>query len=710
MPKRKRRAKARKANRSVPAAALVLTQLTQRLKWLAQRPPGSWLRRAFEACIAPVLAPLTVRRDAFALGGLFAATLLLYAAATPRTVMMEDDGIFILVAKYLGIAHPPGYPFYVLLSWLATWFPLESIAWRVHALSGLMGAVTCVCIAFIVLRRSANVWAACLAGGGLAVSEHFWSQALIADVYTTNTAMLFLTLLLVQEAVAQRQRWLWIAAAISYGLGLANHWPLLILATPMVLFYALAAKGDFWRRSLYLIALGLLVAAALYGWMVWRSHQSPIVNFAGSINTWEAFIRYVGRTVYSGVDQQADAGWNDKLLYGRYLLTQLWWQLSPLGALVAVCGVCVALQRGFRVGVIGEILAFACGTLLLLILLGFDYEYLEIAVFRPYQLVTYCIFALWFGYGLAAIASVIGVHRRRWRGLLWTSAVLSLLAVGVSNARINYRAADTFAADQALSILNLAEKNAIVVTFGDFDTPQLAYLHLIEGKRPDIRLMNSQGLLFQDRIVHPFWSNAAKDKAWNTFFDNTKRPIYYTIVNPVKKTGNEHHGYLYKLDADIKSGVFKIIESEPSKMLFRQLLKTPDSHDRWADYKRNSLIQQYGRYIGRMLQLRNLQPSDYIADILPKVESNYWSLMGLLQVLLPSSNDSQLAFIKPRFEKAKGLARDDRNKNHLATFYYLNGLLAQKLGDREEAKASYRQATQIQSTGPAHNALRSLMK
>ena len=38
--------------------------------------------------------------------------LILYLFTTPRVVVLEDDGLFLMVAKHLGIAHPPGYPLF----------------------------------------------------------------------------------------------------------------------------------------------------------------------------------------------------------------------------------------------------------------------------------------------------------------------------------------------------------------------------------------------------------------------------------------------------------------------------------------------------------------------------------------------------------------------------------------------------------------------
>ena len=55
-------------------------------------------------------------------------------------MVLEDDGIFILSGWFLGIEHPPGYPLFVLLAKVSTLLPFGSVAWRVHALNGLIAA------------------------------------------------------------------------------------------------------------------------------------------------------------------------------------------------------------------------------------------------------------------------------------------------------------------------------------------------------------------------------------------------------------------------------------------------------------------------------------------------------------------------------------------------------------------------------------------
>ena len=77
------------------------------------------------------------------LAGLFvlAATLVAYLRTLTPTVPFWDAGEFIAVSKILGIPHPPGTPFYVLIGRIFTMLPFGSVAERVNALSAVSGAL-----------------------------------------------------------------------------------------------------------------------------------------------------------------------------------------------------------------------------------------------------------------------------------------------------------------------------------------------------------------------------------------------------------------------------------------------------------------------------------------------------------------------------------------------------------------------------------------
>src|SRR2546425_12242100 len=98
----------------------------------------------------PNVSPLNLKKQWPHLVVVFVALFGLYAYSAPRTVTLEDDGLFIMSSYFLGIDHPPGYPLLTLLGKLFTLLPVGSIALRVHLLSAFFGALTCVALWLVV--------------------------------------------------------------------------------------------------------------------------------------------------------------------------------------------------------------------------------------------------------------------------------------------------------------------------------------------------------------------------------------------------------------------------------------------------------------------------------------------------------------------------------------------------------------------------------
>jgi len=72
------------------------------------------------------------------------------------TVPFWDAGEFIAVSKILGVPHPPGTPFYVLLGRIATMVPWRSVAERVNALSAIPAALA-VMLTYLTTAKLARI-------------------------------------------------------------------------------------------------------------------------------------------------------------------------------------------------------------------------------------------------------------------------------------------------------------------------------------------------------------------------------------------------------------------------------------------------------------------------------------------------------------------------------------------------------------------------
>lgn len=124
-------------------------------------------------------------------------TAVVYFLTLYPTVPFWDAGEFIAVSQILGIPHPPGTPFYVLIGRIATMVPWASVAERVNALSAISGALAVGLTYLTTLRlirraqgESRATWQEAVAHVGaatgalmLAFSDAFWENSTEAEVY-----------------------------------------------------------------------------------------------------------------------------------------------------------------------------------------------------------------------------------------------------------------------------------------------------------------------------------------------------------------------------------------------------------------------------------------------------------------------------------------------------------------------------------------------
>lgn len=217
--------------------------------------------------------PVQVRRNLFLGAILFVAALALYIRTlAPSVAFLFDDTLeFQYIVPRLGIIHQTGYPFYALLGKLFTLaVPLNDPAFRLNLLSAVSGAIAVALVYFVARHLTHHLFAAVIAALLFAVGQTFWSQAVIAETYTTQmvivAVLLYLALIWKEETErgngvgAQRRFY---ALAFAMGLGLTHH-RLILLLYPALAVYVLVVNRNILRdrntvwRAAYLFALPLL--------------------------------------------------------------------------------------------------------------------------------------------------------------------------------------------------------------------------------------------------------------------------------------------------------------------------------------------------------------------------------------------------------------------------------------------------------------------
>ena len=637
--------------------------------------------------------------DGLALAAAFLGPLLLYALTLPRTVVLEDDGLFLMAGAHLGVAHPPGYPLYTLICHLFTQLPFGTVAFLGHLSSAVLGALACgavyLCARLLRVTPLPAVTAAWLFGA----AEHVWAQAIIAEVYTLNALLCFGTygLLLYGVRNPARPR-LWMAAAAGYGLSLANHWPLMVLALPGLLLAALPAWKSLPVKLPRLIAVSLVSAVLPYAWMVVRSWQDPFISFYGPITDWEAFWYYVSRSGYADVDVSPSAGWGDRVAFLGWFGNEVIRQVTLPGFALAALGI-YALFRCRRYPEAGSSLQLFMGnSAALIVLLGFDFDAYNVSVFRPYSLVGYGIAALWMAVGLQFLLDRLPIRAGPWvRTSAAALAGLGMVAYSVqANWVLNDRSGSDFSERYSEVMFDLLPQDAVLFVFGDAETGPLGYYRFVEQHRPDVTLLSAQGLVYGNRLYPPRTPERRKTKALRRFVNETDRPVFYTIEDEKfsHDGGVRRHGFVKEVLRDRTRDATELRIHPEAERYFEELLNRQPV-DSWEQFRRHKLLYLYGEHLGYAVLSGNAELLERTRHTLALAHRSFFSLLGMIEVLLDHGNRSHVAQINEWVQEADHMQHEIMSKERRARFLYVKGFLHYHKGRRADAIASFRQSLAV---------------
>jgi hypothetical protein len=214
----------------------------------------------------------------------FLLSLIVYMKTIAPTTSFWDCGEFITCSYILGVPHPPGAPFYLLLGRIFTMIPFAAdIGLRVNAISALSSALT-VMFLYLIIVRLIKQWrgeakdgfdmvilvASGMIGAlGYAFTDTFWFNAVEAEVYAismffTSSIVWLILVWLDKSDEPGSERYLLIIAYLV-GLAIAVHL-LMILALPaifMVIYFKyLESHGKAVSFKKFASYIGFLVLIA----------------------------------------------------------------------------------------------------------------------------------------------------------------------------------------------------------------------------------------------------------------------------------------------------------------------------------------------------------------------------------------------------------------------------------------------------------------
>ena len=418
--------------------------------------------------------------------GLFAFVLYLLSLAPTvlyYTVEMKDSAVLPAVAHTLGISHPTGYPTYTILTHLFTYLPIGDVAYRVNFASAVFGALGVAALYAVGLRLGRSILAALFGALAFGVSPLFWSQAVIAEVYTLHVLFLsaaILVLLVWREK--RRDRYLLLAAGVI-GLAMTHNLTSGLLLPTAAAFVLVVEPRKVLDWKIILKGVGVfLVALVPYAYLPIRARMAPAMN-ARNPSNWERF-----------EDLATGGEFKDKMwVFGpeelperlEMYLDHLTGQFHSALLVVGIVGFLYLLVRDRAAFVL---LALPFGGFLFYAL-----EY-DIEDVQYYFIPTYALLAVWASVGLGTLlqgtkkalarrASLRAVHAP-------VTVSLSVLALSLPlwNLTETYRAVDMSEDREGRRIVELvareAKPNATVI----HHRSPLQYMQLVEGRREDLQL------------------------------------------------------------------------------------------------------------------------------------------------------------------------------------------------------------------------------
>lgn len=420
----------------------------------------------------------------------------------------SDGGDLIAAAATGGVAHPSGYPLFLLLAQFFQLLPFGSLAFRTNLMSAIATVLAAVLVYGLVARLFVTLncdgyWLAGLVSGyAFGLSPLIWSQAVITEVYALHALFVVLILYLSTSSVPpSMQKRLDCLRGLALGLAMGNHVTIIILI-PVILLANVVIKRNpvetvhqsrefFWRnwrldwRCLLRQSAGLGAGLLIYLILPLRALSHPPVNWGNPIS--------LGRLWWLVSGQL----YQDRLLH--WTILEIWGRLQAWASLL--------LQQfgllGLMAGLIGLVVFFTPSRLYFITLWtmvtfsAFAVSYSSVDSY-VYLIPAFISFAIWIGLGTGSLMEAAS-RAKRWHSfgrVISLGLIIYLLGLSVYHWPQVDASHDLRAENFGKEVLAAAPTDAIVFAQGDRAVFTMWYFHFALQKRPDIAVLATDLLHF----------------------------------------------------------------------------------------------------------------------------------------------------------------------------------------------------------------------
>ena len=463
----------------------------------------------------------------------FIAAFALYLKTLAPAVGPTDSGELTTAAWSLGNAHPPGFPFFLILTHLFTWLPVGSIAVRTNVATAFFAAVACALVSLAAAEillmpretrtaklpaeekrskkkqrgrtgesdlriqtgepalRAPSRWVVALimlaCGLLFAFSRTLWDFATVTEVYAVNSALMAgVAWGMLRWARTRDVRWLY-AAALLFGLGLCVHHVTIGTGAFAIAVLITRVGGiKFWGSRTTLIAALLLAAGLLvYAYLPIAASRKPVMNWGDPASVSAVWDHVTGKQYRSYIKT---TGEQNSAQFDRYFgivgreLGPPW---LPLVLLIAAAGVVLLF---FRLRTIfWYVVLFIIGNAAWFAIYPITNDT------EAYAIPTFIALLFAFAFGAASIAELAKTERLRCivAGAMLILPLISLVTTYPFRDRSHYWVSQDYA-DNGLRSMRM---HALLLTSDWQLYAPMRYRLDVEHARPDVEVIETGFLL-----------------------------------------------------------------------------------------------------------------------------------------------------------------------------------------------------------------------
>ena len=319
-------------------------------------------------------------------------------------IMGGDSGDLVTAAATFGVAHPPGYPLYTFLGWIASRLPLATPAWRLGLLSSLPHAAVIALVFLLVSSLTKRTLIGLFSALLLFGNYLFFLYSVTPEVFALfDLFVIFLVCLLISRRSLS-------LIAFVFGLSLTHHHMILFLV-PALFYWMWVHRKVFFKKSRgcdFSVLFWFLAGLAPYAYVFVAARGHSIINWDRPADV-SGFLRLVTRADYGTFTSTAAFG---PFIIQRFLQIQAYAQFifmdfTWIGIALILMG-CFTLWKRDR-----RLCIFFCLALLSLGPLFFFYasfpliNRFALGTYERFLLPSYVLLTVLAGVGLAGLSDYI---------------------------------------------------------------------------------------------------------------------------------------------------------------------------------------------------------------------------------------------------------------------------------------------------------------